>query len=70
MKLTPWYPNTINPVRKGLYEVRIPKGVHLWSFWTGERWNYAEISVQRAVTINKRSMLMYNMPMQWRGVAK
>jgi hypothetical protein len=42
MKLTPWYPANIKPVRKGWYEVRcefknVCGGMHYWNGkWWGE----------------------------------
>jgi hypothetical protein len=68
MKLTVWYPSSINPVRVGVYEVRIPKGVHMWSLWTGRRWNTLVFNMDYAAKETRISHIMYHQPMQWRGV--
>lgn len=37
MKKTPWFPRTIKPVRKGLYEIKTKYGRKM-AFWNGEWW--------------------------------
>lgn len=70
MKLTRWYPSSIEPVREGVYEVRIPKGVHMWSLWTGTHWNTMVFNPNYAACTTCISHIMYDQPTQWRGVSK
>ena len=40
MKRTPWFPDAVNPVRPGRYEVRVrwlPRNIYA-NDWDGERW--------------------------------
>jgi len=61
MKKTPWFPRTIKPVRKGLYEIETQYGRKM-AFWNGEWW------------LVPGSNILFNFIVQitakWRGVYK
>ena len=46
LKLTPWFPNSIKPVRVGVYEIRNPwpvknPGKTTFRYWNGQAWGLA-----------------------------
>ena len=56
-ELTDWFPVSINPVRKGIYEILTVESIN-WPFpnkgeWTGKKWKFLDHTVT-----------------QWRGLAK
>ena len=67
-KMTPWYPASVKPVRKGLYQTRMPGqtspdgyqkwGVRFWCAWD----NSAKIAEQSSVKSNFQNP-------EWRGLA-
>jgi len=57
LEVTDWFPVSINPVRKGLYEVLTKESIN-WPFpnkaeWTGKKWVFLDHTVEK-----------------WRGLAK
>ena len=43
MKLTPWYPPEVKPVREGWYARKLlsdPDSIQYMNFWNGTRWYY------------------------------
>lgn len=70
MKLTPWFPISINPVRKGVYEIKTPFFT-CFSRWTGRYWCLTAGRIDAAAVQTEKSVDVYNLPnVQWRGVAK
>ncbi len=67
MKLTPWYPGTIKPVRVGVYERRYPDGATLYSLWDGVQWYWAW---DTAALASREYKYTYTQTIPWRGVAK
>lgn len=61
MKRTPWFPTTINPVRKGLYECGVCccMGLDRMHLWDGRYWRWSEV--------DKTVMSMHA---GWRGLAE
>jgi hypothetical protein len=74
-KLTPWFPATFNPVRKGWYEVS-DGGLHHRSggklvgrpyrWWTGRRWMTASAGLGWSYP----SIFGTHWAHQWRGLAE
>lgn len=73
MKLTPWYPPNIKPVRPGVYEAQWGSS-KLWedwpySYWTGEEWANSGATPEEALRL-KNWTLGANQSKKWRGLAK
>ena len=75
MKLTPWFPGHIKPVRKGVYRVVF------WSeeytshcYWDGEFWRNSYCNADHKEAIYMAFVFKQNknpkQQMPWRGVAK
>lgn len=75
-ELTPWFPASVKPARKGWYEVGSAKVLHHRSpghltgrpfrYWTGHRWVTASPSASWSFT----SIFGEHSAHQWRGLAK
>ena len=42
-ELTPWFPDTVKPVRKGVYLIKeggLCEGMTLYSYFDGEKWGW------------------------------
>lgn len=72
MKLTPWFPAIVKPVRAGVYEVRKKPPWSWYRYWDGKCWylggktpmaakNYADMAGSR---------LDETPPEPWRGLAE
>jgi putative component of toxin-antitoxin plasmid stabilization module len=59
MRLAPWYPGTVKPVRKGVYDFRFPNGAILRLRWDGRRWKTWANNVLIVIAEDK-----------WRGLAE
>lgn len=67
-KLTPWFPETVKPARKGVYETEIAGRSPLrgYSLWTGKNWSDTCACVETAAA-NKT----HGWPSKkWRGLTK
>ena len=66
MRLTPWYPANIKPVREGIYQTKV-QGYLGYSFWELGRWG------NQCGTVADLSRFGGHMPgeqdKQWRGMA-
>ena len=73
MNLTPWYPSKVNPVRRGVYEVRFRGSLTYrgsqYALWDGTTWGWASAIPDYAAEF---PLLNYgpNQNKQWRGVMK
>lgn len=67
MKLTPWIPGTVKPVRAGLYQRLTHSNLVVWSKWDGAKWMRCMFTQPNADTQVIES-LQQDIP--WRGVAK
>jgi hypothetical protein len=67
-KLTPWFPGSVKPVRKGYYERDWNGDGNSWrvapDYWTGTAWRDA----YSVCLMEKVSRSVQNLP--WRGLAK
>jgi len=69
VKLTPWFPAHIKPVRPGVYDTRFrdgPKLVCGYSFWTGTQWSVQWWRVETATA--RRSTDGAIQDKEWRGL--
>jgi len=67
VKLTPWYPKKITPVREGLYTVRIHKS-NQYSLWNGRKWSW--FAPDKGMTLHyANSGLFHASLFRWRGLA-
>jgi hypothetical protein len=41
--MTPWFPSHIKPVHKGVYEVKDPFWVMVYSNWNGRSWDVGSV---------------------------
>ena len=60
MKLTPWYPGTVKPVRKGWYQRNYPSLGPSMCYWDGKNFSMIEDRYENSFTQD----------LPWRGVAK
>lgn len=67
MKLTPWFPGTVNPVRVGVYERKYNTNKTFYCHWNGEYWHAWATTPATAKDAFALSALQ-NLP--WRGVLK
>jgi len=69
-KLTPWYPASTKPVRKGVYQVNASIFVECewYSYWNGSSfcWLSLDADVASAMRLCKTKAVIT----QWRGVTK
>ncbi len=58
MKMTPWYPGTVKPVRDGYYQRRLNGKFLLYkAYWDGVSWRSTDC-------------VGYHQNLPWRGVTK
>ena len=69
MKLTPWFPGTVKPVRVGVYERQysLMRSERLYCHWDGKYWYAWAMTPKQAEKAYTLSALQ-NLP--WRGVLK
>lgn len=68
MRKTPWYPGTVEPVHRGLYERKFSGGITFY-MWDGKTWMFQ--LGQRKNRVWVRSMYQLETErILWRGVLK
>lgn len=70
MKLTPWYPGTVKPVRSGVYQRLYDNGdgsIAKYCYWTGARWKTWHDTPHLAMLVEAISLFQ---ELPWRGVVK
>lgn len=63
-RLTPWFPPSVKPARKGVYE---RDWAFAFSYWNGMRWCVGCTTPDVAAGERERSLYQ---DIQWRGLAK
>lgn len=58
-KLTPWFPGSVKPVRRGLYERKNSLYGTKMGYWNGHEWRDSCLCC-----------ISFNQEREWRGVAK
>lgn len=66
MKLTPWFPSKVKPVRIGIYERRIPGVGIRYAWWNGAWWGGFATNLIHAV--NNQTFGTGHRYAQWRGL--
>ena len=71
MKLSQWHDYRIKPVRKGVYETKITKGIKGYrregkSYWNGKFWSETAISDREFANFRCRGL----QNKAWRGIVK
>lgn len=73
MTLTDWFPGSVKPVRKGVYQREYTygqaKGLQ-YCYWNGKGWGMGEHSVEQAMTHEIVFMVAPRQILPWRGVLK
>ena len=73
MKLTPWFPGDVKPVRVGVYQ-RDYSGTTFschrsqYCYWNGKFWSIFSFGPLEALEFKRQKSTLQNLP--WRGVAK
>lgn len=71
LKLTPWYPADVKPVRKGVYDTQ-SQGGDGYAYWDGRHWfpfkSTASTALKRGTELSDLGIAEYQ-GKQWRGVA-
>jgi hypothetical protein len=69
MKLTPWFPGTVKPVRVGVYEREYRTGDVGYCYWNGQIWSWKTTTTPTdALRLQDTRSPYQNIP--WRGVLK
>lgn len=66
MKLTPWFPADVKPVRPGVYEMRCDPP-RWYRRWDGRHWYIGDTNVSVAAKETLASWCAFEM---WRGLAE
>ena len=71
MKLTRWYPPNINPVHKGVYEIKSTDEELRWfRYWDGRHWHVGDwLPTGATLGSNLKSTITYPHD-PWRGLVK
>lgn len=70
MKLTPWFPATVKPVRAGVYRTRPESStsqIICYSYWSGRKWGFYKYTKRHAISAMGESPVQNK---EWRGVLK
>ena len=65
MKLTPWFPPEVKPVRVGVYDFGA-----WYRFWNGSDWKQGTSSVEGAYLLRHGPVSKIANHQQWRGLAE
>jgi hypothetical protein len=67
-KLTPWFPGSVKPTRKGVYK-RDDSGLGFlpYSFWNGSYWGWSRGTARQAQSAKAWKSSAQTLP--WRGLA-
>lgn len=71
--ITPWFPVSTPPIRKGVYNVSCRKSNQSgdwYSFWDGVAFNWFTTSVDKAKIEYDAGMRVSSITLSWRGIAK
>jgi hypothetical protein len=67
MKLTPWFPPDVKPVRAGVYEVRMK--APWYRYWDGVHWHAGHCTSELACAL-PHLPIENTPPEPWRGLAE
>ena len=66
MKLTPWYPPDIKPIRKGVYITK-KNNIIYFQHWTGRYWNTRMGTIDGAGNVKLKSI---HQDVYWKGIER
>ncbi len=67
MKLTPWFPADVKPVRAGVYEIQ-DSAASWYRRWDGKNWYIGDATPERAA--QEAVVLASYLRAPWRGLAE
>jgi hypothetical protein len=75
MKLTPWYPGEIKPVREGVYQRLYPylskkEGAIVYCYYEDEKWKSAALSAEKASLSQNKEFASLYQNYNWRGLSE
>jgi hypothetical protein len=70
MKLTPWFPANVKPVRAGVYEVKGDPKYKWHRYWDGKDWYCGSFTPNGAVANFNEYRLRAVIKFPWRGLAE
>ena len=70
MKLTPWFPASVKPVRAGVHEVILSSKARWFRYWNGERWFVGGATPKVALDAFKEYGIFAVVIYPWRGLAE
>jgi hypothetical protein len=65
LKLTPWFPGDVKPVRIGVYERKWPYGGRVWTIWNWRNWGHSHFTNTNVRYVG----LGRSQSIPWRGLA-
>lgn len=74
-KLTPWFPHSIKPVRKGVYQAdfatcRVSDPIPWYAYFDGAEWGWMCLNVEDAVNDYRHNSTHRHVRLEWRGIVK
>lgn len=71
MKLTPWFPGSVKPVREGVYQQMDGWGSLLgYQYWDGSYWHLWGPSIDSAVLMYRNAHPSVCQDDKWRGLSE
>jgi hypothetical protein len=74
MILTDWFPASVKPVRKGVYQRQYPHfakaAVVQYCYWNGKEWGLGNFTVEKAMGYAQAFIPAPRQHLPWRGVLK
>lgn len=70
MKLTPWFPGTVNPVHPGVYQRELHTYNIVYSYWDGMRWYIGNQHLPYALESYQQEQTSAYPHCPWRGIMK
>jgi hypothetical protein len=70
-KLTPWFPASVKPARKGVYVASVGCNT-FYRYWNGKRWHHGSYTVSEAMGAARLRGFWPEdrYPIRWRGLAE
>jgi hypothetical protein len=70
MKLTPWFPAKVKPVRVGVYEIENYSSSKWYRYWDNEHWYSGAATPNGAIAQFNIYRLIATFRTPWRGLAE
>jgi hypothetical protein len=70
-KVTPWFPGTVKPARRGVYERDwLDGGPNWFSYWNGKKWGSGDNDAEGAAQHENTDVISDHQKLPWRGLAQ